>query len=473
MKRHIKRMGVLAATAGALVATAALGTSGAGAQTALTGNIAFTSNAPATGGHFRINVMNTDGVGKALNPNPTGGYDDVDPAWSADGTRIAFASNRDGNYNIYVMNINGTGVTRITTEPRDDRYPAWSPDGSRIAFRGYNAPTGGSQIILVDPSGANPATLAGSAGGDQPAWSPNGQQIAFTHTAAPPAGSVPGPGCPNTDDEIFVANVNGTGTPSNMTNSPSTSDRYPAWFPSGTEIAFRRCNNASAGRELYTINTTTKAITPLNGLNPGRAASWSPDARALTFVSYRDPDGDQEIWVGSRDGSTIRPRQLTSNTWTDDEPKWANVPVGASPVPPSTGGTTGTGPTGTGSGPTVVLGGSGLRLSLRVPSQKLGKKRKTLFVFATCNKRCTIYGSASTRARSGKKVKTFRFFRAKKTVNANKRVKLVLRFPKKTLSATRSAIRHHRKLVVTFNVTARTAAGEFTPAAVRKLRIRH
>jgi hypothetical protein len=261
-----------------------------------------------------------------------------------------------------------------------------------------------------------------------------------------------------------------------MTNSPGTSDRYPAWFPNGSLIAFRRCNSASAGRELYTINTANGQITPLNSLNPGRAASWSPDAKALTFVSYRDPDGDQEIWVG---GTSLAPRQLTSNTWTDDEPKWANVPASASPVPPSSGGTTGAsnaaGPS-TGAGTTTVggaVGSSALRLSLSVPSQKLGKKKKYLAVFARCNKRCTIYGSASTRAKSGSKVRTLRFFRAKKTVNANKRVKIVLRFPRKTLSAVRTAIRHHRKLVVTFSITARTSAGEFTPAATRKLRIRH
>ena len=56
------------------------------------------------------------------------------PAWSPDGRRIAFASTRDGNREIYVMNADGSGVTRLTDNDADDGYPSWSPDGRRIAF---------------------------------------------------------------------------------------------------------------------------------------------------------------------------------------------------------------------------------------------------------------------------------------------------------------------------------------------------
>src|SRR5437763_1434865 len=105
--------------------------------------IAFAS---ARTGNFDIWVMNADGSDqRRLTTNPTM---DCWPAWSPDGKRIAFTSNRDGNYEIYVMNADGTGQRNLTAHPAQDNYATWSPDGKRIAF--ISTRDGGHDIYVMD-----------------------------------------------------------------------------------------------------------------------------------------------------------------------------------------------------------------------------------------------------------------------------------------------------------------------------------
>ena len=78
-------------------------------------------------GNFEIYVMNANGTGQAPLTNNAGESESFDPAWSPDGTRIAFGSNRDGNAEIYVMNANGTGQTRLTNNAASDSAPNWGP----------------------------------------------------------------------------------------------------------------------------------------------------------------------------------------------------------------------------------------------------------------------------------------------------------------------------------------------------------
>jgi WD40 repeat protein len=91
--------------------------------------------------------------------------------------RIAFVSNRDGNWHIYVTNAGG--VTRLTVNPEVDANPAWSPDGARIAFASNRA--GNFEVYLMDADGSHPTRLTNTAADDyDPAWSPDGKKIAFT-----------------------------------------------------------------------------------------------------------------------------------------------------------------------------------------------------------------------------------------------------------------------------------------------------
>ena len=100
--------------------------------------------------------------------------DDTWPSWSQDGTKIAFASKRTGNYQIYAMHADGSGVTRLTQDSSDDTQPAWSPDGSAIAFVSRN------DVYVMKPDGSDQKNLTRHPAVESaPAWSPDSRKIAF------------------------------------------------------------------------------------------------------------------------------------------------------------------------------------------------------------------------------------------------------------------------------------------------------
>src|SRR2546426_407431 len=114
---------------------------GGAAFPGVNGKIAFDSNRD---GNEEIYVINPDGTGETrLTNNPAS---DFSPTWSPDGTKIAFVSFRDGFSAIYIMNADGTGQTRITNNPEGDSEPDWSPNGTKIAFAKTHA--GNIQIYV-------------------------------------------------------------------------------------------------------------------------------------------------------------------------------------------------------------------------------------------------------------------------------------------------------------------------------------
>lgn len=126
------------------------------------------------GGLYTVNV---DGSGTA---EVTSGILASSPAWSPDGSRIAFTCVVDaGNSDICVVNADGTGLVRLTSDPGDDHHPSWKPDGSKIAFAtgryGYDN-DGNPTIAVMNPDGSGVTPIGV---GDAPAWSPDGGRIAF------------------------------------------------------------------------------------------------------------------------------------------------------------------------------------------------------------------------------------------------------------------------------------------------------
>lgn len=183
----------------------------------------------------------------------------VEPAWSPDGTKLAFASNRSGNFEIYVMSAEGTGLVRLTTAAAADRYPAWSPDGTRIAF--VSERDGAWQIYVMNVDGSGATRLGTEVAAYAPSWSPDGTRISFTGTDA--AGTV----------GIYVTNADGSNV-TRISNGLAQSD-YPAWSPDGSRIAFRAQGN------IYTMNSDGTGVAVVSG-GESRPA-WSPDGTRIAL----------------------------------------------------------------------------------------------------------------------------------------------------------------------------------------------
>jgi Tol biopolymer transport system component len=177
-------------------------------------------------GNREIYVMNADGTGETrLTNNPA---NDSNPTWSPDGKYLAFTSDRDGQSEIYVMNVEemlqgdeDKAVIRLTNHPAHDRKPAWSPDGTRIAFTSDRHGSNGIYIIHVKdtPQGievSEPTRLIYSRHYYwAPAWSPDSKRIVFSSTQ-------------DGNQEIYIMNADGSGMMTRLTNHPAE-DMWPSW----------------------------------------------------------------------------------------------------------------------------------------------------------------------------------------------------------------------------------------------------
>ncbi|HEX8181670.1 MAG TPA: DUF4394 domain-containing protein, partial [Pyrinomonadaceae bacterium] len=262
------------------------------------GKIAFASD---RAGNFDIYVMNPDGSGLVrLTSDPA---EDVQPTWSPDGRKIAFVSNRDGNKEIYVVNVDGGGLTRLTNNTDEDISPAWSPSVSnqQIAFVSHR--DGNDEIYLMNADGTGQSNLTlNGADDNDPAWAPSGTQLAFAT---------------NRDGdkfELYRVNTDRTGL-TRLTNN-SFNDVAPAWPPG--RITFQ--SDRDGNDELYTVNA-------LDGSNPVRLTNnaafdldpaRSSDGARLVFVSNRDVADNLEIYAANADGSNVV--RLTNSPASDIDP---------------------------------------------------------------------------------------------------------------------------------------------------------
>lgn len=252
------------------------------------GLIAFHSDRD---GVFDIYLLDLDGDLPATRLTTAGG---AGPALSPDGTRVAFMSHRDGNSEIYVMNVDGTGQTNLTGHGAADERPSWSPDGARILFSSdREGPAGNVEIFVMNADGSDVIRLTDDPSIDRPAhWSPDGSRIAFSSNRG---GAF----------DIWVMNADGTG-PVTLTDTPAAADFAPAWSPDGTRIAFTRNTAAPSERgDIWVIEAD--GSNPVNLTNSAdvdnRWPSWSPDGAQVLFTSRRT--GNTEVFVMRADGSNV------------------------------------------------------------------------------------------------------------------------------------------------------------------------
>jgi Tol biopolymer transport system component len=212
------------------------------------------------------------------------------PVFSAKGNRIAFrgyskagghTSTGGANYDLFVMNVDGSGVANLTTSPEDvqtgfgQSYAQWSPDGSMIAYEGDDG------LYVMNADGSDQRKLAYGA---SPTWSPDGAWIAFVvgrdHGA-----------------DLWKMHPDGTGL-TQLTHSTG-SDQLPTWSPKGSRVAFLREN------AIYAVNsdgTGTSVVAEIKGMYLFQA-QWSPDSEHLAFEA--DNGHDYDIYAADVDGSQI------------------------------------------------------------------------------------------------------------------------------------------------------------------------
>ena len=270
-------------------------------------------------GNEEIYVMNADGSDVTRLTHTDGhivGY----PTWSPDGRRIAFSSDQGGNQEIYVMNADGSDLTQLTHSDRDHSGPAWSPDGQRIAFASgrhgdsssYMASrygsditqlTGNFDIYIMNADGSGLTQLTNGAGSDlRPSWSPDGRRIVFQSDR-------------DGDPDIYIINADGSGL-TQLTHNVRLDFLY-GWLPDGQSSMFSSIySNMDEVR--FVMNADGSGMTRLLPSLPYNVEFdfyhsfpiLSPDGRHVErTVLFADRDGDDEMYITDADGSDLM--QLT------------------------------------------------------------------------------------------------------------------------------------------------------------------
>lgn len=257
------------------------------------GRILFTSEQD---GNAEIYVINADGTNLTRLTNHWA--KDEFPSWSPDSQQIVFISDRDGNPEVYTMNADGTDVTRLTYNNAIEESPAWSPNGTEIVFSRISHITFNfvESLHIINWDGTNETELKNSLKAvGFPAWSPDGTKIAFT------VGKYD-------DSSIYVMNKDGTN------QIRLTQGSRPKWSPDGQKIAFER------DWQIYMMNADGSNVLhfPLTGNS--HYMDWSSDGTYLVFDGYYEGVGS-EIYVIKADGTNLI--RLTANSTDDNSPDWS------------------------------------------------------------------------------------------------------------------------------------------------------
>jgi TolB protein len=290
MMRRTIRLGT---ALGLLVAIAAVvsGTA-SGTFAGDNGRIAFTMRTETD--DFDVYTMNPDGTGVFRVTTDPGR--DINPRWSPDGSRIVISSNRGGEFDIWVVNADGTGdpvqVSGFGSETVRDSFPSWTADGQSIVFqRAFSA-----EVWSANADGSGGEAKLGD--GFVPGASARGQKVAFTSTA---------------DLKLLVLNL-GDGTTAQVTSGPANQlDAEPNWSARGNDLVFSR-DTTGVQSDLYVVHSDGTGLVRLTDTSSVAASEgspvWSPDGTRIAFSLCDFTGGVQgncSLATMARDGTDVTP----------------------------------------------------------------------------------------------------------------------------------------------------------------------
>jgi TolB protein len=253
---------------------------------------------------------------------------DMYPSASPDHQQLVFQSNRSGTNQVWLMNMDSSGVRQLTDMPGGTETPVFSPDGRKIVFDVYVS-DGNNDVFTMNIDGSGLTQLTHSPGYDgHPHWSTDGQRIVFNSDR-----SSPDPEAPWSDRWHEIYSMRADGTDVRQHTHCESVCTYGSLSPDGRRVLYRKvidgpAFNWSLGHSERNSEIFIADADGQNELNISNNAAfdgwpaWSPDGQRIAFATNRSgPANTGQIWLMNPDGSGLR--QLSKGPWSHAQPTWS------------------------------------------------------------------------------------------------------------------------------------------------------